>query len=158
MNLSWVKDKYDSVGDTSLGGGGFGWESNLMATDREQRTIRAMMEIYCHAHHAEKRGLCEECLNLYEYAQARLGKCPFGPDKPVCAKCPIHCYRADMRDRIRDVMKFAGPRMALRHPGLAVAHLIQQRKPAPERPGKTGQPRVTGGSDQKCHGCGDIQD
>ena len=116
------------------------------------------MEIYCHAHHAEKKELCEECLNLYEYAQARLGKCPFGPNKPVCANCPIHCYRADMRDQIREVMKFSGPRMALRHPGLAVAHVLQKLKPAPERPGrKTTQDTAAGESEQQCRGCDDTE-
>ena len=105
-----------------------------MSLDQEQRTIRAMMQIYCQAHHAEQNELCEACQDLFDYALARLGKCPFGPDKPVCAKCPIHCYHKDMREQIRDVMRFAGPRMTLRHPGLAVAHMLHKIKPVPERP------------------------
>ncbi len=103
-----------------------------MSSEREQRTIQAMMEIYCHAHHPIKTGLCDQCLTMYEYAQARLGKCPFGSNKPVCESCSIHCYRPEMRDQIREVMRFAGPRMALRHPGLAVAHLLQRNKGGPE--------------------------
>ncbi len=110
---------------------------NLMSLQLEEQTIRAMVEIYCQAHHEPASGrLCEQCQELFEYAQARLGKCPFAAEKPVCAKCPIHCYRPAMRNQIRDVMRFAGPRMALRHPVLALAHLIQKRRPAPARPGR----------------------
>ncbi len=106
-----------------------------MSQEREVKTIQAMVEIYCRAHHGRDRDqLCEACQTLFEYAQARLGKCPFGPEKPVCANCPIHCYRPEMRDQIREVMRYSGPRMALRHPGLALSHLIQKNKPVPERP------------------------
>jgi len=49
-----------------------------------------------------------------------MSRCPFGPDKPTCAKCPIHCYKPQVRERVREVMRFAGPRMLLRHPVLAV--------------------------------------
>ena len=84
-----------------------------MSQEREVKTIQAMVEIYCRAHHGRDRDqLCEACQTLFEYAQARLGKCPFGPEKPVCANCPIHCYRPEMRDQIREVMRYSGPRMA----------------------------------------------
>lgn len=105
-----------------------------MTRDREQRTIQAMIEIYCDAHHDQQNELCVECQQLYEYALARLGKCPFGAEKPVCANCTIHCYRNDMRSQIKTVMRYAGPRMALRHPGLAVAHLLQKHKSVPQPP------------------------
>ncbi len=107
------------------------------------------MEIYCHAHHASHHGpLCEECQALFEYAQARLGKCPFGPEKPVCSNCPIHCYQPAMRDQIREVMRYAGPRMTLRHPVLALSHLLQKSRPVPERgrrgaKGKPGAPNAS---------------
>jgi Nitrous oxide-stimulated promoter len=71
---------------------------------------------------------------LFEYAQARLGKCPWGENKPVCAQCTIHCYRPDMREEVRKVMRYAGPKMLLRHPLLALDHLLHERKPAPTRP------------------------
>ncbi len=102
-----------------------------MSQDRETRTIRAMIEIFCHAHHEQKKGLCEACQALHEYALARLSKCPFGADKPTCANCTIHCYLPKMRDQIQEVMRYSGPRMALRHPGLALAHILKKNKPAP---------------------------
>ena len=59
----------------------------------------------------DPRPLCPECAALLDYALRRLDSCRFGNDKPSCRKCPVHCYRADMRERIRTVMRWAGPRM-----------------------------------------------
>jgi hypothetical protein len=37
-----------------------------------------------------------------------------------------------MREKIRDVMRYAGPRMLLTHPVMAIAHLLDGlRKPRP---------------------------
>jgi hypothetical protein len=103
---------------------------------REQRTIDAMIAIYCHARHGGRRGaLCAECGELGDYARVRLERCPFGPEKSTCANCRVHCYRAAMRERVREVMRFAGPRMLSRHPYLALMHvLVDERRPAPELP------------------------
>ena len=59
---------------------------------KDVETIRIMTEIYCHAHHNTKEGLCPECEEFYLYSVKRLACCPFGEKKPVCAKCNIHCY------------------------------------------------------------------
>jgi len=95
---------------------------------REKKTIAAMMNIFCKAHHGTKGTLCSECQQLLEYAHARLDACSFGEEKPVCIECTIHCYKPDMRERIRAVMRYAGPRMLLRHPVLAICHLLDSRK------------------------------
>ncbi len=81
-----------------------------------------MIGIYCQEHHGTHDGLCETCQDLHTYAMQRIDKCPFGVDKPTCAKCPIHCYKPEMRERVRQVMRYAGPRMLLRHPILTVGH------------------------------------
>jgi hypothetical protein len=91
-----------------------------------------MLRIYCHDLHACDRPLCDPCQELHDYAMQRLEHCVFGPDKPVCSKCPVHCYRPELRERIRGVMRYAGPRMLLRHPLLAANHLWEKRKPVPE--------------------------
>jgi len=101
---------------------------------REARTVEAMIRIYCHGVHGTPEGLCDECTALAAYARQRLARCPFGALKPTCAKCPIHCYAPGMRERIRAVMRYAGPRMLLRHPLLAVGHLVDGMRRAPERP------------------------
>lgn len=104
---------------------------------REQRTIDAMLRMYCrgHAHErAEGAPLCTECAALREYAARRLERCLFGDAKPACANCVVHCYRADMRERVREMMRWSGPRMLLRHPVLAILHLIDEHRPAPRLP------------------------
>lgn len=95
---------------------------------REKRTAAAMTGVYCRAHHDTKGKPCQECEELLAYCEGRLDRCPFGEDKPVCAKCRIHCYNPEMRRRIREVMRFAGPRMLLCHPLLAVCHLIDSAR------------------------------
>lgn len=95
---------------------------------RERRTIEYMTALYCRDHHGAGTVLCPECSDLMAYALMRLDKCPYREDKPVCAKCPSHCYKPLMRERVRAVMRYSGPRMLLRHPLLAVFHLIDAGK------------------------------
>ncbi len=100
---------------------------------RERKTVRAMIEMYCADHHGAG-GLCPECAELADYADRRLDLCPYGPDKPTCTNCPIHCYRPEPRERMREVMRYAGPRMLRKHPYLAIMHLIAERRPVPPLP------------------------
>ena len=95
--------------------------------EREKKTVSAMIAIYCRAHHAgrwDEGGLCESCRELQSYAFDRLDRCPFGQEKSTCADCEVHCYRPTMRERAKQVMRYAGPRMLGRHPWLAIRHLI----------------------------------
>jgi hypothetical protein len=98
---------------------------------REWRTMQAMVEIYCRGHdHAAVAGagLCAECGGFLDYAARRLEKCPYGPIKPTCAKCPIHCYKPQPREFARQVMRYAGPRMLLRHPWLSLTHFTDKAR------------------------------
>ena len=82
----------------------------------------------------DTRPLCPECAALLDYAHRRLDSCRFGNGKPSCRKCTVHCYRADMRERIRTVMRWAGPRMIFRHPMAATRHLLRElRSPEPAK-------------------------
>lgn len=83
-----------------------------------------MIRIYCRRHHESERGLCEACSALLRYAHRRLDSCPFQEDKPTCVNCSIHCYQPAMRETIRIVMRYAGPRMLVYHPILAIQHLL----------------------------------
>jgi hypothetical protein len=103
--------------------------------DRELATLRVMIRMYCRDHHAGDP-LCDDCAALAGYAERRLTRCVFGVAKPTCANCTVHCYRADMRERVRTVMRYAGPRMLLRHPVLGIAHMIDGRRPAPALPAR----------------------
>ena len=89
--------------------------------------------MYCEHHHGT-RGPCPDCAKLSDYADRKLDLCPYGPEKPSCTNCPIHCYRPEPRERIREVMRWAGPRMLGRHPYLAIMHLVDDRREAPEQP------------------------
>jgi hypothetical protein len=91
--------------------------------DREKRTIRRMVEIYCRKHHGRGEALCGECRRLLEYAMDRIERCPYPDRKPVCSACEVHCYRPEPREEILRVMRYAGPRMLIRHPVLALLHL-----------------------------------
>ena len=91
---------------------------------REKETIGAMIEMYCRAQHSAAAPPCEACAELHAYALRRIEACRFGAAKPVCSQCAIHCYRPEMRESIRVVMRFAGPRMLRSHPRLALWHLV----------------------------------
>ena len=112
-----------------------------LATPRLQRelnTIAAMLRIYCRDHHGARpqggEALCPACGELLDYARKRLAGCPFGPEKPTCVHCRIHCYGPQQRETTRVVMRYAGPRILWQHPLLALAHWLDGRRPAPPRP------------------------
>ena len=94
--------------------------------EKEKRTVAQMVRIYCFLKHKQSRGLCDECSSLLTYAHKRLDGCMFGDEKPACAKCKVHCYQSAMRERIRIVMRFSGPRMLFYHPIMAIRHLYYQ--------------------------------
>lgn len=98
---------------------------------REWQTITAMLKIYCGNHHRSRGNLCGECQALLDYATVRLERCRFGVEKPTCAKCPVHCYLPKQREQIKEVMRYAGPKMLWRHPILSVFHLLDSRRETP---------------------------
>jgi hypothetical protein len=101
---------------------------------REYVTVSKMISLYCRKHHQPSNGtLCPDCLDLEAYAHRRIERCPFGQGKPTCAKCPVHCYKPDRREQIRSVMRFAGPRMLIHHPVLAILHLLDGFRITPSR-------------------------
>ena len=109
---------------------------------RELKTIETMVGMYCRGHrHQGGAPLCSDCRALFEYAKRRLERCVFGDAKPTCANCVVHCYKADMREQMRVVMRWAGPRMMLRHPVRAIIHLIDERRPVPTLPAKSAKSR-----------------
>jgi hypothetical protein len=94
--------------------------------EREARTVRIMIALYCRRlHHARRDSLCPDCAGLQAYALQRLQRCPFKAAKPACKDCAVHCYQPAQREQVRRVMRFSGPRMVLRRPWLAVCHLLR---------------------------------
>ena len=100
--------------------------------EKEKQVVALMIGLYCRKNHGTKRGqLCPECRELADYAASRSDHCPFMETKTFCANCRVHCYKPSMREKIRTVMRFSGPRMIFYHPVMALHHVIstmQERK------------------------------
>jgi hypothetical protein len=93
--------------------------------DREAKTVFAMISLYCKGNrHRRENELCPQCAELSAYSSERLEKCRYGEKKPSCRKCTTHCYKPEYRDQVREVMRYAGPRMLSRHPVLTLRHLL----------------------------------
>ena len=93
--------------------------------EQEKQTVERMVRLYCRKKEGNKQ-LCPRCEELLGYARIRLSRCPFGENKSTCRQCSIHCYKPEMKERMRKVMRYAGPRMLLYHPVAALCHLWQE--------------------------------
>lgn len=78
--------------------------------EREKQVVSQMIALYCRKKHGGKKQLCPACAALDRYARQRSDRCPFMETKTFCSNCRVHCYRPDMREQIRQVMRFSGPR------------------------------------------------
>lgn len=96
--------------------------------EREKWMVSQMIALYCRKKHHTRGDLCPQCAALDAYARMRSDLCPFMETKTFCSNCRVHCYRPDMRARIREVMRFCGPRMILHHPVAAIRHVVETRK------------------------------
>ena len=97
--------------------------------EREKAMVGEMIDLYCRRNRGTKKGaLCESCRALKEYARSRSDHCPFMETKTFCSNCKVHCYRPEMREKIRAVMRFSGPRMLFYHPGPALRHVIETKR------------------------------
>lgn len=90
-------------------------------------TVTQMIAPYCRKKHGGLN-LCPECAALADYARQRSERCPFMETKTFCSNCRVHCYRPEMREKIREVMRFSGPRMIFYHPVMALRHVIESKK------------------------------
>ena len=95
--------------------------------EREKKIVSQMITLYCRKNHGG-RPLCSQCQSLNDYARQRSDHCPFMENKTFCSNCKVHCYRPEMREQIRKVMRFSGPRMMLHHPIAAIHHLIESKR------------------------------
>ncbi len=86
---------------------------------REKRTVERMIRLYCRRAEGNKE-LCPACRELLDYALLRLDCCHYGNGKPACKKCVTHCYKPDMREHIRKVMRYSGPRLLFYDPIAAI--------------------------------------
>lgn len=92
---------------------------------KEKRIVEVMIRLYCRRAEGNPE-LCPDCRELLDYALARLTRCPYKDGKQACKRCRTHCYRPEMRERIRRVMRYAGPRMLLYAPGEVLRHWLKR--------------------------------
>jgi hypothetical protein len=95
---------------------------------REKETVSYMIDIYCKDHHKTASDLCPDCKQAKELVVLHLTKCPFQERKTACGRCGLRCYSPTSKTKVEAIMNYAGPRMALRHPGLALHHLWDARR------------------------------
>lgn len=95
---------------------------------REKQMVSQMIALYCRRNHHTKGKLCPDCAALSAYAQARSDRCPFMETKTFCSNCRVHCYKPEMREKIRAVMRFSGPRMIFSHPVAAIRHVVETKR------------------------------
>ena len=111
--------------------------------DQEKRVVSLMISLYCHKKHdGFRKGvhrrmgapiLCVECAELDRYARQQIDRCPFMETKTFCSNCRVHCYTPEMREKIKEVMRFSGPRMVFHHPIMALRHVIESKKEKKQR-------------------------
>jgi hypothetical protein len=73
--------------------------------------IEILPELAPHFRHGVS--LCPECHRFLTYALHKRALCPLDP-KPACKHCHIHCYSAEHRAKVREVMAFAGRQLIMR--------------------------------------------
>ena len=93
--------------------------------EQEKRIVSRMIELYCR-HRLGKHELTEELVELERYTHRRLDGCKFGEQKRACKRCPIHCYKPVMREKIREIMRWTGPRMIIYDPIAAIIHMLRK--------------------------------
>lgn len=91
--------------------------------EMEKESLTEMIRSYCHGnHHTKGKELCEKCQEFHDYAMMRTDKCPFMATKTFCSACKVHCYSKEWRPYVKEVMRYAGPRLLFRHPVLTILH------------------------------------
>lgn len=101
---------------------------NKLFNLNEQKTVYLMIKLYCKNHHLKSsENLCNQCRGLYEYSLKKIEHCPLNPSKPPCSECTIHCYKPEIRESIKSVMRYLGPRMIFIHPIITIKYLIYKK-------------------------------
>lgn len=91
------------------------------------RVIGKFVEVYCSGKHRDavckavilpagldERIMCRECASFLEYAISKRLKCPLEDEKPACKHCRVHCYDTARREKVREIMSYAGRKLMMR--------------------------------------------
>ncbi|MGO5052347.1 nitrous oxide-stimulated promoter family protein [Lachnospiraceae bacterium LCP25S3_G4] len=92
---------------------------------QDKNIVSEMIKIYCNGNHGTKGDLlCISCNALEQYARNRVACCPNAETKTFCSTCKVHCYSQEMRKKIKDVMRYSGPRVIYKHPIMVIRHVL----------------------------------
>ena len=96
--------------------------------EKDKKTLYFLIDLYCQKNHSSTLNECNECNEVYKYAAKKLDACKFGENKPNCKKCTIHCYNKTTRSRIREIMRFSGPRIIFHRPYQYIRYALRAGK------------------------------
>ncbi len=103
-------------------------------TRKEIKDLKVLLQftaVYCRVKHDDDKSIittvehdlqrlplqkypaCKECREFLLYAFERRLRCPL-EDKPVCKHCPVHCYKVEYREKVREIMRFSGQYLIMR--------------------------------------------
>ena len=75
--------------------------------EREKEVVSLMISLYCRKKHGSRKGeLCQKCRELNDYARCAATNAPSWNRRPSAYQLRVHCYKPQMREEIRKVMKF----------------------------------------------------
>ena len=97
----------------------------LTKLENEISILKIMVKLYCRNHHHSAH-LCELCNEVLNYAKQRVGQCKWQEEKPACAQCTVHCFKPIFRNKIQEMMRYAGPRMIYKHPIITLNHYVHK--------------------------------
>ena len=103
-------------------------------TSKELKDLKVLLQftaVFCSAKHTvnkvvittdesevqrlplHKYPVCNECREFLLYAFERRLGCPL-EEKPLCKHCPVHCYKPEYREKVREIMRFSGQHLIMR--------------------------------------------
>lgn len=88
-------------------------------------TLRNLFGIYCRKNHAPEKGvLCSSCQSELKYAVHKTKICTEKDMGKTCSECRVHCFEPEHREKIREIMRFSGPRLMWSHPLLSMRYVF----------------------------------
>lgn len=103
----------------------------MSTPEKDRATMEAIGAIYCRGNHdAAARGddaMCAWCREAIEDTLERALACPHG-HKHNCEDCETHCQRGEAQQNIKVIMRYAAPRMVVRHPVMTFGYLRKKLK------------------------------
>lgn len=95
----------------------------------ELKTMYQIIGIYCHnKHHTPKGQLYEDMHQCDAPHIPKPARKPHMESKTFCSVCKTHCYAPNYREKIREIMRYGGPRMLLVSPIQVIRHMYLEWK------------------------------